>query len=178
MTERIDTLELTVLEKGLPGVSPVIGKFLAEAIIAAMFEQNHGSGVEIEVKGVANKKFTVFWSQLHTPQFAASWSDPDDSTEHGACGIAMLLILKLTNYTVIRRARKGEGVDYWLGYKDSALFQDAARLEVSGTRSNDDSYVRGRVTQKKNQSKKSDGKFPAYIVVVQFNQPLSYVEAR
>ena len=47
-------------------------------------------------------------------------------------------------------------------------------LEVSGIRKGDNSRVKARVKQKK-QTKLSDGKYPAYIIVVEFSIPLSFV---
>ena len=87
-----------------------------------------------------------------------------------------ILIVELTEYTVVRRSRKGTGFDYWLGHQNAvAPFQDAARLEISGIHRGDLRDVRARVTRKKQQTALSDGKLPAYIVVVEFSRPLSYV---
>ncbi|ETW93058.1 MAG: hypothetical protein ETSY2_52085 [Candidatus Entotheonella gemina] len=101
-----------------------------------------------------------------------AWADEQEATEYGACGIAILIILALTDYTVIRRSRKGTGIDYWLGYQDTDYpFQDAARLEVSGIRRGNDRVVAARVSQKIRQTKPSDEALPAYIVVVEFSRP-------
>jgi len=56
------------------------------------------------------------------------------------------------------------------------LFQDKARLEVSGIRKGGSSRLGARVTQKLNQVTPSDGLLlPAYIVVVEFGTPKSQV---
>ncbi len=86
--------------------------------------------------------------------------------------MAILIILALTDYTVIRRSRKGTGIDSWLGYQDADYpFQDAARLEVSGIRRGNDRILNARVSQKIRQTQPSDGALPAYIVVVEFSSP-------
>ena len=53
---------------------------------------------------------------------------------------------------------------------------EKVRLEVSGIRKGDSSRVKARVKQRKEQIKASDGQFPAYVIVVEFSTPLSYVE--
>ena len=106
----------------------------------------------------------------------ASSGDLVEATEYGAYGLAMLLMLELTPFTVIRQSKRGTGVDYWLGYKDAPKpFQDAARLEVSGILNGDDSAVRSRVKVKHNQTYPSDGLLPGYIVVVEFGRPIAQV---
>ncbi|BDA74130.1 hypothetical protein CAL7716_082960 [Calothrix sp. PCC 7716] len=91
-------------------------------------------------------------------------------------GIAFLVVRELTNLTVIERSAKGTGFDYWLGAlePDEELpFQNRVRLEVSGIRSGDSSRVKARVKQKKEQTKPSDGQYPAYVIVVEFSTPIS-----
>jgi len=93
-------------------------------------------------------------------------------------GIAFMLIRQLTQFTVIERSRKGTGFDYWLGSEDEAgelPFQNKVRLEVSGIRKADDSRVRARIKQKIEQTNPSDGEFPAYIIIVEFSRPLSFI---
>jgi len=134
MTQSLDgVLTLSSLEQGLPGLGPTWGKFLSEASRCCLEVHDHPNGVQLRVNGISDTALELRWKDEVTDQIRASWNDHQEMTEYGACGIAILLILKLTGFTVIRRARKGEGVDYWLGHKDSELpFQDAARLEVSG----------------------------------------------
>ncbi|MEH2318575.1 hypothetical protein [Nostoc sp.] len=86
--------------------------------------------------------------------------------------------LQLRSSTVIERSRKGTGFDYWLGSEEEAgelPFQNKVRLEVSGIRKADDSRVRARVKQKIEQTNPSDGTFPAYIIIVEFSRPLSFI---
>lgn len=170
-------LMLAKLEEGTPGVTEAWGKFLAEATTVCFECQNHATGVELTVKGFTTTTFKVHWEKDITDQVLNSWDDPQDATEFGACGVAILLILELTRYTVIRKARKGTGVDYWLGFKDASMpFQDVARLEVSGIMTGDDQVVKSRIKKKKNQTKPTDsGNLPAYIVVVEFGKPVSHV---
>ncbi|MDX2098874.1 MAG: hypothetical protein SFW36_13950, partial [Leptolyngbyaceae cyanobacterium bins.59] len=103
-------------------------------------------------------------------------------TEQAAYGIAFLLILQLTNLTVIERARKGTGFDYWLGAQNASAplpFQRMARLEVSGIRKGNRGQIQARVKQKMEQTRVSDAQgLPAYIIVVEFSQPISIISAK
>ncbi len=169
-------LTLNALQEGLPGITEAWGKLLCEASAFCFECQNHSKGVELKVRGMSTTSFSVYWDTTVTDQLRDAWNDEQDLTEFGACGIAILLILKLTSFTVIQRARKGTGVDYWLGYKNAERpFQNAARLEVSGILSGDASAVRTRVNKKIRQTKPSDGTLPAFIVVVEFSEPLSHL---
>ncbi len=133
----------------------------------------------MQLKGDFETNFQVIWENQITEQTKNSWNDTQDLTEFGASGVAILLILEMTDYTVIRRARKGEGIDYWLGEKDSASpFQDSARLEISGILEGNDSKIKARIKQKKEQTFPTDGKFPAYISVIEFSKPVSHLEKK
>lgn len=92
-----------------------------------------------------------------------------------------MLVEKALPYTVIRRARIGNGFDYWLGDKNKNLpvQSDAARLEVSGIRRGDGSRIRARVREKLKQMGRSDDMLlPAYAIVVEFGNPLAEVRKK
>ena len=106
------------------------------------------------------------------------WNDQDYATEQGAYSVALLLIQRLTSFTVVERSRRGTGFDYWLGnVSDSAElpFEKSARLEVSGIRRGERRQVRSRVTLKGAQVQAVDSLSPAYIAVIEFSQPLAWV---
>ncbi len=171
------TLKLAELSKGLPAITPEFGSTLAQAGAVCLEDQNHSNGVELEVDGTYQAKYQVFWQPV-TEQMLRCWNDAEFTTEQGAYGVAILLMTGLTEYTVIERSRRGSGFDYWLGKKDDKglPFQNVARLEVSGIRNGDDSSVKARMNQKMKQVSLTDAtKLPAYIVVVEFNRPLSRV---
>jgi hypothetical protein len=175
----LSALELPRLADGMPGISPTVGAALAEAATVCFEEQNHSSGVGLRVDGDFSRTFMVSWT---TPsdleQAKRTWADPEIATEHGAYGVAALLVTQLTEYTVAARSRKGTGFDYWLGPKGSidGLFQDKARLEVSGIRTGDEPAIRARVARKTKQTEKSEETgLRAVIVVVEFGTPRSRV---
>src|SRR5690348_8923062 len=106
----MDELDLNVLKVGLPGVSKARGAEHAEACLVCFGLHEHPSGVEFEVKGDYDNTFSVVWDDVLTDQIRRAWNDVDEATESGACGIAFLLILALTEYTIVRKSRKGTGV--------------------------------------------------------------------
>jgi hypothetical protein len=170
-------LSLDALQKGLPGLSQSWGQVLCEASSCCLEFHHHPKGVKLTVQGMTKTAFTVHWDIDISDQIIRSWKDEQELAEYGACGIAILLILKLTGYTVIERSKKGTGVDYWLGYKDAALpFQNAARLEVTGILNGNNSSVKARLSKKTEQVKQSDSSgLPAFIAIVEFSAPQSHV---
>lgn len=169
---------LNALAKGTPGISKTVGACLAEAGAVCLDSRGHSSGVELKVVGCFSGTYSVHWQSV-TDQMRRSWNDLEVTTENGAYCVAVLLILELTDYTVIERSRKGTGFDYWLGKNGSLLFQDKARLEVSGIGKGDDNDINTRVNKKIMQTNRSDGMgLPAYVVVVEFSSPLSRVEKK
>jgi len=170
------TLTLTELSKGLPGITPAFGQTFAEAGAVCLEEQNHANGVELQVQGTFQAKYQVFWQQV-TDQMLRCYNDEGTTTELGAYGVAFLLVLDLTDYTVIQTSRRGTGFDYWLGTAEDSEglpFQNKERLEVSGIRSGDNSRIKARVNEKLKQVQPSDATaLPALIIVVEFSAPLS-----
>jgi len=164
-------LDLNDLGKGLPAITPVFGKTLAEAGGVCFESEGHIKGDQLYVMGDSNNKYSLAWPPV-TEQAIRCWNDPEVTTEHGAVGVAVLLAKKEIGYAVIERSRKGTGFDYWMGDESSIPFQSKARLEISGIRRGHDSIVKARVKQKLQQTNLSDGLLlPAYVIVVEFGRP-------
>ncbi|MBW4498430.1 MAG: hypothetical protein KME57_02275 [Scytonema hyalinum WJT4-NPBG1] len=177
MVSETKELVITRLEQGLPAITPAFGATLAEACAVCLTDQGHTQGVELKVKGEFTAVFKLYWQEV-TDQMLRCWNDIEYTTEQAAYGIAFLVIQELTDYTVIERSRRGTGFDYWLGKKgetNELPFQNAVRLEVSGIRKGDDSRVKARVKLKVEQVSPTDDTLPAYIVVVEFSNPLAFI---
>ena len=171
-------LDLCTLSEGLPAISPEFGKHLAHAGAVCLESQGHEQGTGLQVRGLKEEEHALQWPAV-TDQIQRGLNDPEDATEHGALGIAILLIKMLVGYSVILRSRRGTGFDYWLGDTTSPPFQDKARLEVSGIRRGDDKLVKNRVSQKLKQTNASDNSgLSAYVVVVEFGRPLADVRQK
>jgi hypothetical protein len=178
---QVQILNLQHLNQGLPAITPAFGAAIAEAGAICLTDEAHVLGVILEVEGEFSTRFQLDWQPV-TEQARRCWNDEEYTTEQAAYGIAFLLILQLTNLTVIERSRKGTGFDYWLGSQDSNSmlpFQRMARLEVSGIRKGSRSQINARVKQKTEQTRASDAEgSPAYIIVVEFSRPISTVIAK
>ncbi len=130
----------------------------------------------MKISGDLEDSFKVEWQDIANEDVSRSWNDEQELTEYAAVGIALPLILQLTSYTTFKRARKGDGMDYWLGREDkNGLPILEALLEVSGIfKENESNTVESRVGLKKKQLKKSAYKsLPGYVVVVEFGVPKS-----
>lgn len=171
-------LDLSDLANGLPAISPAFGQYLAEAGAVCLESQGHANGQELSVQGIHSKDYALRWPEI-TDQMERCLNDAEVATEHGAVGIAVLLMKRLIGFAVIQRSRKGTGFDYWLGDEADMPFQNKARLEVSGIRNGDQKTVKARVREKMTQTEVSDEtRLPAYVVVVEFGRPVAEVRQR
>jgi hypothetical protein len=174
----VGTLNLQDLGAGIPALTEYMGGMMRECCMLCLEDSGHHSGVEMQLKGSFNNLFTVHWTGIVDDQMRDCYGDPDEVTEQAACGIALLLIPRLTGHVVIGRSFKGTGFDYWIGEASDRPFKRKARLEISGIRQGDDRAVRKRVDAKKRQTDPSDGSYPAYVAVVEFSRPLAQVEKK
>jgi len=176
----IRELRLARLAEGrLPDVSRVIGAHLAKAAAIRFEDQGHSAGVELSVDGDFEDIYEVYWVDHITDQMLRSWGDEEYTTEHAACGVALLLICDLTDYIVISRSHKRTGFDYWVGTEEEnedepPSLVNKARLEVSGIRENPNG-ITARVNEKLRRLDRFPNPLPAYIIVVEFSTPRSRV---
>jgi hypothetical protein len=129
----------------------------------------------MKVDGDWSDLFSVVWESL-APSALTTWRDLPEAAEHGAYGVAALLVEKLADLAVVARSAKGTGFDYWLGGigETDSLFQKRVRLEVSGILA-DGTRIGSRTMAKMRQTDRSARSFPAIIVVVDFSTPRSRV---
>jgi hypothetical protein len=171
-----EPLQLSRLRTGTPGITPHFGGCLCEAAVICLEQQNHTSGVTLRLSGELTDTVELAWDRV-PDQARACWADPQVAVEHGAYGVAILIIDAITEYTVVERSRKGTGFDFWLGSKidPTSLFQNKARLEVSGILVGSDSEIRQRVREKLIQMNRGGIDLPGYAVVTEFSRPESRV---
>lgn len=179
MTEDLQTLNLTDLLAGMPGLTHEIAASFVQAASVCLEGNNHMPGVTMSCAGWKSVKYQLHWPSYADPQqVARAWADTQYATEYGAYGVAIALVQKLTSKVVWERSAKGTGFDFWLC--DTAdrplLFQGTARLEVSGIFSGNVSRVASRTRQKVAQVAPSNGTgLDAYVVVVEFGGPQAKV---
>jgi len=176
----MNILAVDRLKHGFVGISPTVGTAHAEACLVCLAHHQYKSGIEIQVAGDSyNENFGLQWQDSLSQQALHSWNDLTIATEWAACGIAFLLVEALLGYTIIRQARKGNGFVYWVGNDsgDSNLLQEKAVLEVSGIlHASNESVIRSRVKQKL--VRLNETELEAYVLVVEFSRPLSWMESK
>ena len=174
-------LDLSTLGSGsIPAITPALGSMLAEAAGVCLESQGHPPNVQLTVRGFINRDHSLTWPPI-SQQALRAWNDTEYATEHGAIGIALILARWEFPYEVIEASRKGTGFDYWLGDASDDTFQRKGRLEISGIRRGDKKEIQARVRQKVKQTKLSDPmtpNMPAYVIVVEFGNPLTEVRQR
>jgi hypothetical protein len=170
-------LNLAELGDGCPALTPATGLSLCEAASVCL-ARRHESGVTLHVTGDHQETYETHWPVI-SEQMRRTHHDEQMATERGAYGVAILLVKRASELTVVLQSRKGTGFDYWLG-TDDQLFQNAARLEVSGVlQAKDGSAVRRRAKRKERQTSVSDEMgLPAVVVVVEFGQPAAQYSVR
>jgi hypothetical protein len=156
-------------------ITPAFGRALAEAASVCLEQQGHASPTRMDVIGDFGVGAEVDWEEP-SDQSRRCWNDDEYATEHGAYGVAVLLV-ESCGLEVIQRSKKKTGFDFWLGSSDikGGLFQGLARLEISGIRCGDAATVDSRVRQKLKQTDASDGALPALAVVVEFGRPVTKI---
>jgi hypothetical protein len=172
---QLSALQLEDLASGFPNIPAVCGGSLAQAAALCMEGERHSAGVRLAVEGTFQGVFSVNWSMDVTDAMRRFWADPDHTTEQGAYAIAILLMRAVAGYTVVERACRPTGIDWWLGPADN-LFQATARLEVSGIRQGSRGAINSRVKAKARQTERSvaSGRV-AFVVVVEFGAPRARV---
>ena len=170
-------LNLSDLNDGLPAISPAFGETLAQVGGLCLESQGHGRGVQLRVRGHRNNSYSVEWPEV-TEQVVRGFNDPEEATEFGAVGVAILLAKREVGYSVIDRSRKGTGFDYWMGQESELPFERKARLEISGIRKGRNREVNARVKQKLKQIERSGDSPAAYVIVVEFGTPLAEVRQK
>lgn len=174
---------MEIIDRTIHGVTKVQAAQHAEACLICFDYHRHSNGVELLLLNDRSKEVICLdWEDTVNEHMRRSWGDMQDATEFAAVAIAILIVLNRTQYTVIERAVKGTGFDYWLleeeSYDDNDPFpKGTARLEVSGIlHAEKDNEIRTRVREKKKQTEVSDTLgLPAIIVVVEFSHPEAHM---
>ena len=171
------TLDLNELATGnISAITPALGAALAEAGGVCLELQGHAQGVLLNVRGISSSQYALSWSAV-TGQARRSWGDEREAAEKGAEAIALWLARPATGLEVIRRARQGDGFDYWLGTSTATDFVPEAGLEVSGIMKGTEGDIRRRVQEKLQQANRPiDQGWDTFAIVVEFSRPLAEVQ--
>ena len=141
-------LILESLAHGIPAIHEDMVGYYKHSCMVCFHTQGYTSGVKFKVvrEKMADTYYQICWTGEVTNelmrQYAGTSRKLNDyalttrTIDDAACAIALLLIMELTKYTAISKAKIGTTVDYYLISKNQntdLFFNEAeARLEVSG----------------------------------------------
>lgn len=177
-------LRLSDLLSNTKCLTEPIANHFAESCAVSLHVNGHRSGVGLGVRySGSDSRETVIWSNVITDEVVESYRDVNKRVDNAACAIALLLIRQLTTRVAILASATGDRVDYYLSQSeidDTLIFNDSARLEVSGIhRESSSNSIQRRLRQKTNRLKKKGGpdsdSESTYICVVEFAEPKSEV---
>jgi hypothetical protein len=173
-------LRLESLADGIPVIFGGGHHWLIQKCVFSLDKQGHARGVILHVilhviqGDTADYDFSLIWELETTEQLRKAHADSVESVEDSAKALSFLLVRELTPYTAVEQAQRGTTVDYFLSEKsrdDDLIFNNTARLEVSGINAGDMQQVDARVKDKLDRLR--DDHLPAYIVVVEHKAPLA-----
>ena len=178
MRESGNELDLRELAAGnIPAITAALGAALAEAGGVCLESQGHNPGVILTVRGHQEGRYALTWAAVSAQARNRAYNEQERATEMGAEGIAVLVVKAATGYEVIRRSRRGDGFDYWLGERGPREFIAKAGLEVSGIRAGSEGQIRARVREKRQQvAQGGRQQWTTYVIVVEFSRPLAEVQ--
>jgi hypothetical protein len=174
-------LYLQDLTPDMTGMTIELRSTFAQAAAVCFESQGHTPGVALIIRGSQAGAHHAFWEPV-SQMMRDSWDDPNEATESGAVGVAVVLVNRLLDKKVMKRARIGTGFDYWLAEckeeESVDMFEKTTRLEVSGIRQAEDRTVDARVEQKLKQTRRSNNDFPVIVVVVEFGTPQAKIVSK
>ncbi len=165
-------INLNNLADIVQGMSPGKALFQIECCVWCMLETNKKNGETLRAEENSERElYSVVWDEtaLDLERIRNSIHD-DEGIEYGAEAIALILAILRTEYDAVKRSKKGKGYDYRLVKRDSRLFQQSARLEISGIlRADNNSQVTKREREKLAQVSKYIEATSACVIIVEFS---------
>jgi len=165
------TISLSSLLEGMPGLTPAWGGVMAEAASVCLESQGHLLAADLRVDGDFREVLVVQRLEV-SEQMRNAHRNGDKTTEHGAYGVALLAVSRLTGETVLEQSWTWTGFDYRLGPRqEEESFQGSTRLEISGIRIGTEGTIRARVQEKITQMKSHPWIGRSLVAVVEFSRP-------
>ncbi|MCL4266627.1 MAG: hypothetical protein KJ069_25760 [Anaerolineae bacterium] len=170
-------INLNNLADIVQGMSPGKALFQIECCVWCMLETNKRNGEILRVLDNSLREFySVVWDEtaLDMEKINNSIHD-DEGIEYGAEAIALILAILKTEFDAVKRSKKGKGYDYRLVRRDSLLFQQSARLEISGILRGSNRRVTAREREKLDQVSQYVESTSACVIVIEFSGFLAKV---
>ena len=160
------------LKNGQLGVSKAYGEFCAEAAQFCLEHNHHTTPVVLQLTGDNSGHGKLIWENIPLSS-EHSWEDSEEATEYGAYAVGIVVALQLTGMQFVRRSAKGTGFDFRMGSSQSGdLFQETARLEISGLLKGTEAGIQARLQKKLKQLTRSDSSnLLGYAAIVEFGAP-------
>lgn len=176
------SINIDKLKTGISGITLATSTFIHEAVLVALIQNGHQSGVSLKVEGSFKESIQLIWKITPNVTTVNAWKNNIDTANYAAVGLALLLVTELTEFHSFEIASIGTGIDYWMSKKinnsELIAFKKEARLEISGIfKESKSNTVNMRVNLKKKQIQRSKNSgLPAWITVVEFSSPKSKIE--
>ncbi len=158
----------------LPSFSQNVSEFYKEAAICALTICGHKKGVQVKIFGVLEEKIELFWTDDIGEGVAKGWKDEAELVEYGATGIALLLLLNLTDYTIFERSPKGTRADFWVGkINEDGEEELTGLLEISGMKKETpNNRINARLNKRIKRMEESPFRtIPFYVFIIEFTAP-------
>ena len=172
-------LELDKIHQAIPYMKKSLADYIYDAAVFCFHHHRHQSGIRCEVQSLEETFLVVsiVWTKQFADDIKRTFGGTDYAVEFAAECIACLTIRAITEYTVIERSQRFDGVDFWLAERsdeDKLSFHRSARMESKGiTEARYPSDIKAQVDKGIKQSKRSDNTLlPAYIIVTEFSTPV------
>ena len=181
MTEPI-ILDLDDLTTDIPALTDSFATQMQEAVVMCMTPHSHTSGILCNLRDFdqVHSEVKIIWKTLYSERIKRAFGTPRNAAERAGEGIAILTVLARTNYTVIERARIGDGFDFWLSPSDDDdrfPFQYEAGLEAKGLScAQYPSQIVRAVNDGIDQIRNSkNANLPAWVLATEFSRPVIYM---
>lgn len=178
-------LHLDQLGEVISELEESLAEYMYGAAVMCLHYNEHKSGVPCEVRDFEERlaDATISWTKQYSDKIRRTFGDTDYAVEFAAEGIACLTIDAFTEYTVVERAVRHDGVDFWLaqaGPDARYPFQRTARMESKGiTEARYPSDITYALKSGVDQVKQSDqSQLPAYIIATELSKPVIYMVRR
>jgi hypothetical protein len=106
-------MNLSNIKRGLPAISPGFGSGLYDAIVTTMHRAGHPEIVSMLLSGDQTKQIVLEWEDTFSEQIDRTFKKDSSMIDAAAVGVSCLLAKEETDYTVVERAYKGSGFDYY-----------------------------------------------------------------
>ncbi len=181
MTDTV-VLDLDDLTTDIPALTDSFATQMQEAVVMCMTPHNHASGVSCHLRDVdkVHGEVSIKWQTQYSDRIRRAFGEARNAAEKAGEGIAILTILARTDYTVVERARIGDGFDFWLSLSDEDdqfPFQLEAGLEAKGlSGARYPSEIVRAINDGIDQIRESiNASVPAWVVATEFSRPVIYM---